>query len=132
MIDTLEKVESFHRVFGRLIRDNPCVKNQQVNRLRLKLLKEEYLELSEALHLEDQVATLDALSDLQYILDGTYLSLGFAHVKYEAFMRVHISNMAKMGPNGKPIIRADGKIIKPEGWIPPDLRDLCDKQQKPF
>ena len=44
----------------------------------------------------------------------------------EAWAVVHVSNMAKLGPDGKPIYREDGKILKPEGWQPPDIGAVLD------
>jgi predicted HAD superfamily Cof-like phosphohydrolase len=121
---TLEKVAQFHRTFGVVIQDKPTLSNPSINLLRYDLLKEELSELLWAINGGDKVAVLDALTDLQYVLDGAYLALGFGSVKEAAFEIVHASNMAKLGPDGKPILRADGKILKPEGWQPPDLSGL--------
>lgn len=47
-------------------------------------------------------------------------------VVYEAFVRVHKSNMSKLGLDGKPIKRADGKVMKGPNYAPPDLSDLVE------
>lgn len=114
-------VAEFHRVFGQAVSNEPNINDDHLNELRIGLLDEELNELVVALAGRDPVATLDALTDLQYVLDGTYLALGFADVKDEAFRVVHASNMAKLGPDGRPVLRDDGKILKPPGWTPPDL-----------
>lgn len=42
----------------------------------------------------------------------------------EAFRRVHASNMSKLGPDGKPLRREDGKVLKGPNYMPPVLKDL--------
>ena len=121
---TLDQVREFSEAFSVPIADSPNVTDPDINALRVKLLREELDELRDALYGHDPVATLDALCDLQYVLDGAFLQLGFAGVKEAAFADVHRSNMAKLGPDGKPIRRADGKILKPEGWQPPNLKQF--------
>jgi predicted HAD superfamily Cof-like phosphohydrolase len=96
--------------------------------LRLALETEELGELAEALQEGDLEAALDAQVDRRYIADGTTLELGLAGVFDEAFRRVHAANMAKLGPDGKPIIDATGKIRKPAGWVAPDLSDLVRRE----
>ncbi len=118
---TIEKVELFHRAFGRPVNDKPTIHNVEENALRVRLLREEVDELEDALVSGTEEDVLDALTDIQYILDGTYLSVGLHRYKDKAFNVVHDSNMAKLGPDGKPIVRADGKILKPLGWQPPNL-----------
>jgi hypothetical protein len=87
----------------------------------MDLLEEELRELGEALEERDPVAVLDALTDLQYVLDGAYLALGFHAYKGDALLEVHRSNMSKLGENGRPIYREDGKILKGPNYSPPDL-----------
>lgn len=130
---SLDLVREFHKRFGQAIEDDPHVDNTDRNTLRIDLLAEELVELAEALGLKleftyvadglptDPVAALDALTDLQYVLDGAYLSLGFHRVKDAALAEVHRSNMSKLGEDGKPVLRDDGKILKPPGYSPPNL-----------
>ena len=47
-----------------------------------------------------------------------------SHYYMAGFREVHRSNMAKVGPGGKVLRREDGKILKPEGWTPPDLKGV--------
>ncbi len=119
---TLEHVAEFHRVFERPINDHPYIVDTHTNKLRVKLLREEVDELDEALTSGTEEDVLDALTDIQYILDGSYLSLGFWRIKDKAFKIVHEANMRKLGPNNLPMIREDGKILKPLGWVPPNLK----------
>jgi predicted HAD superfamily Cof-like phosphohydrolase len=123
-MNTIEMVHQFHKAFERPIATNPDISNWNLNELRLRLLREEVNELEDAIENQDKVKVLDALTDIQYILDGTYLSFGMHNLKDIAFCLVHHSNMLKLGKDGKPIVREDGKILKPEGWQPPDLSAL--------
>lgn len=118
---SLDLVREFHETFGQSVASEPVVNDCDLNLLRIELLTEELDELAQALDDRDPVATLDALTDLQYVLDGAYLSLGFHRVKDAALAEVHRSNMSKLGEDGKPVVREDGKILKPPGYSPPDL-----------
>lgn len=90
--------------------------------LRSEMIREEYSELVEALMTRNLPDTVDAIIDLCYVLIGTLPSLGVeADPIWDA---VHASNMAKVGGAR----RDDGKILKPEGWTPPDIRGLLNSQ----
>jgi predicted HAD superfamily Cof-like phosphohydrolase len=125
---TIEQVEEFHKAFGVANAYKPNVEDDKVNQLRLELLVEELEELADALDDGDPVATLDALTDLQYVLDGAYLTLGFAHVKERAFAEVHRSNMSKLGSDGKPILSESGKVLKGEHYFKPNLKQFVDNK----
>lgn len=124
MKTTLEQVMEFHLRFGHPLHIKPYLTNSTLNDLRVDLLREEVEELKAALGQCDPEAVLDALSDIQYVLDGAYHALGFSLVKEPAFAEVHRSNMSKLGADGKPIVRADGKILKGPNWTPPDLKPI--------
>lgn len=125
-MNTLAHVVEFHIAAEQPIKAKPDLSDPAVNELRVKLLREETQELEDALAAGDPVAVLDALTDLQYVLDGAYLSLGFTWMKDEAFREVHMTNMAKRGPDGKFLKREDGKVVKPYGWKPPNLKRVVD------
>lgn len=110
-LSTIEQVAIFRAVF----------RQPETGALCLALLREELLELEEAVVKDDKVEILDALCDLQYVLDGTFIHFGFAKVKDAAFAEVHRSNMSKLDENGKPILRDDGKILKSRNYTPPNL-----------
>ncbi len=119
---TLEQVREFHETYGLPVKDRADVSGEKVNALRINLLAEELDELREALAAGDLVETLDALIDLQYVLDGAFLSFGMHGLKEAAFDEVHRSNMSKLGADGKPIVRPeDGKILKGPDYFKPDL-----------
>ena len=119
---TLEQVREFHKTYGAAINDEPYISDKDLNAFRISLLQEELDELKEALADNDPVETLDALIDIQYVLDGAFLSLGFHGVKTQAFEEVQRSNMSKLGEDGKPILReSDGKVMKGPNYFKPNL-----------
>lgn len=126
-ITTIEQVKEFHEKFNHPVKDEPDLSDDKLNALRRNLLQEELNELTDALHDKDPVKVLDALSDLQYVLDGAYLSLGLWRWKEQAFNEVQRSNMSKLGEGGKPIYRADGKILKGPNFTPPDLKSVLER-----
>ena len=93
--------------------------------LYLSLLSEECKELGEALAKQDRVETLDALLDVIVTAVGAIHSMGARGE--QAWSAVVASNMAKIDPDtGKVKTREDGKIMKPEGWQPPNLSDFIE------
>jgi predicted HAD superfamily Cof-like phosphohydrolase len=128
---TLDQVREFHETYGAAINDEPHIADTDLNAFRVRLLQEELDELKEALADGDAVETLDALTDLQYVLDGAFLSLGMHGVKDTAFAEVHRSNMSKLGEDGKPILReSDGKVLKGPNYFKPDLNKFVQKTDK--
>jgi len=88
--------------------------------LYVNLIAEEYNEFIQALNANDNVEQLDACMDMIWVI------LGYCHTKKfdirGAWNEVLRSNMSKIDPKtGKVTLREDGKILKPEGWEPPDL-----------
>ncbi|MEZ5919567.1 MAG: nucleoside triphosphate pyrophosphohydrolase family protein [Alphaproteobacteria bacterium] len=128
---TLEQVREFHETYGLPVEAAPNITDEKTNVLRINLLAEELEELQEALKAGDIVEVLDALTDLQYVLDGAYLSFGLHSVKAAAFDEVHASNMSKLGEDGKPIRReSDGKVLKGPNYWTPDLSKFIDEKDQ--
>ena len=122
------KVKQFHDAFGL---DNqtaaePRVPPVGVGRQRCEWMLGELEELVEALDKKDKTEILDALLDIQYFLSGTVLACGMQDIFEAGFDEVHRSNMAKLGPDGKPILDEDGRVVKPEGWQEPDLERFVE------
>ena len=105
--------------------DSPGLSNDELIELRIKLRKEEVEEYAEAARAGDLVEVLDALADIGYILAGTIINHGMQHIYDDAFDEVHRSNMAKL-VDGKVLRREDGKVMKPEGWQPPNLAQFLE------
>ena len=119
-MDTLALVKSWHKHFRVPVLDEPDLPSDRVA-MRLDILEEEVRELRNAVESGDIVEVLDALCDIQYVLDGNFLEFGLHSLKQAAFSEVHASNMSKLGENGKPILRADGKVLKGPNFFRPDL-----------
>jgi predicted HAD superfamily Cof-like phosphohydrolase len=129
MKSSLELVKEFHEAFGHPIYATEAVtdsSNNDLFNLRTALIREELIELEEALNSRDAVETFDALCDLQYVLDGAFLALGFHKYKDAGMAEVHRSNMSKLGKDGKPIYREDGKILKGPDYTPPALAKILN------
>lgn len=90
--------------------------------LRIKLLLEEVAEYVQAEIDDSLVSMADGLTDIHYIAAGTEVAYGIPGKK--VFDHVHDTNMAKLGPDGLPICREDGKVMKPEGWVPPNIEQF--------
>ncbi len=105
--------------------DDPGLGTNELIELRIKLLVEEVQEYAEAARAGDMVEILDALADIGYILAGTIINHGMQKIYDDAFNEVHRSNMAKL-VDGKVIRREDGKVLKPEGWQPPQLAQFLE------
>lgn len=106
-------VREFHERFG--IRNAPVLEADlpdETVKLRHRLMAEETDEYLEAALAGDAVEIADALGDQLYILCGTILSHGMSHVIEDVFMEIQASNMSKLGVDGKPIYREDGKVMK--------------------
>jgi predicted HAD superfamily Cof-like phosphohydrolase len=91
----------------------------------LKLIKEEGDELAVAIENLDTVETLDALIDILVVTIGTIHSAGYD--AEGAWKEVMSTNFAKIGEDGKVRKREDGKVLKPVGWVPPDLTPFLTK-----
>ena len=88
--------------------------------LYTRLIKEEFTELNEAINNNDQVETLDALIDILVVTIGAIHSMGADGEG--AWKEVMSTNFAKIDKlTGKVRKRDDGKVLKPTGWMPPQL-----------
>lgn len=123
MTDTHALVAEFHRTFGHPVREGkPSLEHMSIERreMRLNLIREEVGELYYALVAPgDIVEVADALADLAYVIHGFALEAGIP--LNEVITEVHRSNMGKLGADGKPIYREDGKVLKGPDYSPPDI-----------
>ena len=123
----LDAVTAFHNAFGVGIANTPVGNiSKEINELRHKLMAEENNEYLEAANTNDLVEVADALGDMLYILCGTILSHGMQHIIEEVFDEIQDSNMSKLGADGKPIYREDGKVMKGPNYRRPDLKQFLD------
>jgi hypothetical protein len=123
---SIDLVREFMERFGQPIAPGINIRDLDLNGLRLRLLAEELDELSAALSAGDLVEVADALGDLQYVLDGAWIAFGLAKHKDAVIEEIHRSNMTKLGRDGKPVVRADGKITKGPDFEEPDLKRVLE------
>ena len=121
-------VEKFHNAFGIENKYEPTVElTDAVVELRHRLMKEENDEYLEAAKNGDLVEVADALGDQLYILCGTILSHGLQHKIVEVFEEIQRSNMSKLGEDGKPIYREDGKVLKGPNYFKPNIEMILEE-----
>lgn len=125
----IRAVADFHTAFGLGISNSP-VANLGVakNQLRFNLMEEENLEYLEAAIAGDLAEVADALGDMLYILCGTILEHGMQYKIEEVFEEIQRSNMSKLGPDGKPIYREDGKVLKGPNYFKPNIQAVLDRE----
>ena len=104
----------------------PWCHNISLEDMRFKLIAEEYSEVAEeSARATDAEAMLKELADLVYVVNGYCATYGWD--LDEAIRRVHASNMSKMGDDGKPLYREDGKVLKGPNYKPCDLSELVER-----
>lgn len=121
----LTAVKEFHNSFGLGVSEElKASLGEQKNLLRFNLMKEENEEYLEAVQNNDIVEIADALGDMLYILCGTILEHGLQYKIEEVFEEIQRSNMSKLGEDGKPIYREDGKVMKGPNYFKPNFETI--------
>ena len=125
MEEIIDHVRQFHDACGIENGNAPeaNIPKDQIE-LRHRLMHEENEEYLEAALNGDIVEVADALGDQLYILCGTILKHGLQHKIVEVFEEIQRSNMSKLDKNGKPIYRADGKVLKSDLYFKPNLKKI--------
>ncbi len=124
----LAAVRLFHKTYGLGIQEQPTAQlGEDKNLLRYKLMREENEEYLEAANAGDLVEVADALGDMLYILCGTILEHGMQYKIEEVFNEIQRSNMSKLGEDGKPIYRQDGKVLKGPNYFKPNIKSILDQ-----
>ena len=113
------KVGTFMKTFGQEVKTKPSFSSDKINKLRLDLIKEELIELTEAMNNKDLLEVADALTDILYVTYGA--GHGFGINLDKCFEEVQNSNMSKLDENGKPIYNEKGKVMKGPNYFKPDL-----------
>lgn len=93
--------------------------------LYVDLIMEEFRELITAYGNRDVVEIADACADLKWVIEGLEHTLNIP--QQEVWNEVARSNLAKISEGGKVLKREDGKVLKPEGWTPPDIKTIIRK-----
>lgn len=137
----------FHLAMGVPVADVPTYIDEERTKLRARLIAEEFFEVMfamfekrvELVHAKalvekcidlghpsvDLIELADGLCDLDYVVEGTRLEYGINGGP--VLDEVHAANMRKVGGP----VRADGKCLKPEGWVGPDIGGVLMKQGWP-
>ncbi len=121
-LSNFEDVGVFMHTFNQEVKYKAEFPSKDVCKLRVELIAEELGELKEAIRDKDIVEVADALTDLLYVVYGAGHAFGIDLDK--CFNEVHRSNMSKLGLDGKPIYREDGKILKGPAYFSPDLESI--------
>ncbi|WP_108807807.1 nucleoside triphosphate pyrophosphohydrolase family protein [Aquimarina spinulae] len=128
MKDKIAAVQEFHTSFKLGYKNEPIADlGEAKNTLRFNLMKEENEEYFEAAQNKDLVEVADALGDMLYILCGTIIEHGMQHKIEEVFNEIQRSNMSKLGEDGQPIYREDGKVLKGPNYFKPNIKEILDR-----
>lgn len=123
----INSVKIFHEVYKLSYKDSPVadIGIDKIN-LRFKLMEEENQEYFEAAKNNDIVEVADALGDMLYILCGTIIEHGMQDKIEEIFDEIQKSNLSKLGDDGKPIYRNDGKVMKGPNYFKPKISEILN------
>jgi predicted HAD superfamily Cof-like phosphohydrolase len=128
MKNKIAAVTEFHSAFKLNMNDKPIADIGKRNELRFNLMKEENEEYLEAANNNDLVEVADALGDMLYILCGTIIEHGMQDKIEEVFNEIQRSNMSKLGEDGNPIYREDGKVLKGPNYFKPNIASILKLQ----
>lgn len=141
-----DMVVEFHQVYSMVIGKGAAAVDHPDMAMRLRLIAEEFCELIEAVRGReaaetvrsafetidvgptnaDLIATADALGDLTYVIYGMAI---LANIPLDSVItEIHRSNLTKLGPDGKPVLRADGKVGKGPHFQPPNLAAILHSE----
>ena len=118
-MSNFNKVGIFMKTFGQEVKSKPSFSTDKINKLRIDLIKEELDELKEAMNNNDLLEVADALTDILYVTYGAGHAFGINLDK--CFDEVQNSNMSKLGEDGNPIFREDGKVLKGPNYFKPNF-----------
>lgn len=125
--DILQNVAEFHEAFRIPNASKPHADlTREEAELRHRLMAEENDEYLEAAYLGDMVEVADALGDQLYILAGTMMRHGMQEVIAKVFQEIQSSNMSKLGADGQPMLREDGKVMKGPNYFRPNIAGILE------
>ena len=119
----IESVKKFHNTYKLGYSETPIANlGNSKNKLRFSLMSEENEEYLEAANNDDIIEVADALGDMLYILCGTIIEHGMQDIIEDVFDEIQRSNMSKLGEDGEPIYREDGKVLKGPHYFKPNFK----------
>jgi predicted HAD superfamily Cof-like phosphohydrolase len=127
----MELVGEFHVAFNLPVATRPRGRVEpELSELRIELLREEFEEFKQAVAQGDPVAIADALGDIVYVAYGAAVTYGID--LDEVVKEIHRANMSKLGRDGQPLLRDDGKVLKSDSYSPPDVEGVLLDQPPLF
>jgi predicted HAD superfamily Cof-like phosphohydrolase len=130
MKNELELLKQFHTAFGHPVEAKPTFLSDDRLALRIALIQEELNEVEEAMMVNYHPDIIKELSDLLVVTFGTIIECGYQDVIEQAFAEVMKSNMSKLGADGKPIYREDGKILKGINYEEANIEEIFKEYEK--
>ena len=118
------KVKEFMQKFKQEVKSKPSFPDESIIKLRINLIKEELLELEEALNEKNIEETADALTDILYVTYGAGHAFGIDLDK--CFDEVQKSNMSKLDKFGNPIYNEQGKVMKGPLYFKPNFKKILN------
>ena len=118
------KVKEFMQKFKQEVKSKPSFPSDNIIKLRINLIKEELLELEEALNEKNIEETADALTDILYVTYGAGHAFGIDLDK--CFDEVQKSNMSKLDKFGNPIYNDQGKVMKGPLYFKPNFKKILN------
>ena len=118
------KVKEFMQKFKQEVKSKPSFPSDNIIKLRINLIKEELLELEEALNEKNIEETADALTDILYVTYGAGHAFGIDLDK--CFDEVQKSNLSKLDKFGNPIYNDEGKVMKGPSYFKPNFKKILN------
>ena len=117
-------VDQFNTTYKVPTSETPVLPDDSVMDRIYSLIHEELMELCDAMDTKDLVGMADALTDIIYVAAQQARVIG---LPIDALLaEVQRSNMSKLGPDGEPIFREDGKVLKGPKYSPPDIKSVLE------
>ena len=123
-MSNFEDVETFMKTFGQMVRIKPQIPDDKTMQLRFDLIKEELMELEQAMKEKNLKEIADALTDILYVTYGAGYAYGIDLDK--CFKEVQRANMSKLDKDGKPIYNEKGKVMKGPYYSKPNLKQFVE------
>ena len=123
-MDMEAAIKEFRTTYGLPVNEEPTLLDCDEEELHSELLNEELDELWEAEINRDMKEVADAIGDSIYVLYGRAVHMGLPINRI--LQEIHASNMSKLGEDGKPIYREDGKVLKGPNFFEPRIQEILD------
>lgn len=127
MKTNFEMVREFMNGFDQEAKTKPEWPDSKTLDLRVSLIEEEVGELVSAIYVDDNAPLshiAKELTDILYVVYGAGHAFGIDLDK--CFAEVHKSNMTKFGPDGKVLRNENGKVMKSQNYVPPDMNKILN------